>query len=99
MDHLSSAETMAMLKEQREGCGGVCSNGGQCRNGECVCRSGWEGQFCDEEEEGVAAELIWFFIITVILVIAFVIWKQGEWLKKKLADYQQARGNAGGNAG
>ena len=73
-----------MLKEQREGCGGVCSNGGQCRNGECVCRSGWEGQFCDEEEEGVAAELIWFFIIAVILVIAYLIWKQSEWLKQKL---------------
>ena len=42
-ENLSAAESFAVLKAQREGCGGICKNGGQCRNGECICREGFEG--------------------------------------------------------
>ena len=73
LEHLTSEEALAALKLAREGCGDICQHGGQCRNGECVCRDGWEGQFCEDEEESISAELIWFFIITVILVAAFLL--------------------------
>ena len=75
---------MAAIKEQREGCGGICKNGGQCRNGECDCRDGYEGQFCEEEEEGIAAEIIWFCIITVIIVAAILIYMRANDIKRRL---------------
>ena len=75
---------MAAIKQAREGCGGICKNGGQCRNGECLCRDGWEGRFCDEEEESISAELLWFGIITLILVAAFVLFYWGHAIRKKL---------------
>lgn len=77
-ENLSAAESMAAIKLMREGCGGVCQHGGQCSNGECKCREGWEGQFCEDEEESVAAELVWFFIIAVILVLAATIFYFGK---------------------
>ena len=30
------------------GCVGKCANGGVCQNGECVCREGFQGEFCKE---------------------------------------------------
>ena len=63
-------------------CGGICKNGGQCRNGECLCRDGFEGAFCDEEEESVNAELIFFFFITLILVVAALLFWKGKEAKK-----------------
>ncbi len=73
------------MKAAKEGCGGgICQNGGQCRNGECVCRDGFEGQFCEEEEEGVAAELVWFLIIGVILTLAVVLYFNANALKLRL---------------
>ena len=86
---------MAAMKAMREACGGVCEHGGQCRNGECVCRTGWEGEFCEEEEEGVAAELIWFFIITVILVAAALLFFYGSKHKKELQERFGNRGRQG----
>ena len=92
MEHLTSAAAIALLKEQRESCGGVCQHGGQCRNGGCYCREGWEGEFCESEAEGVAAELIWFFIITLILLVAFVFYRWGTKIQLKVSmrmrDYQ-----------
>ena len=44
IENLSAAESLAALRAAKEGCGGAsCQNGGQCRNGECVCRDGFEG--------------------------------------------------------
>lgn len=31
----------------KEDCAGQCMNGGQCINGACVCRKGFEGTFCN----------------------------------------------------
>jgi len=85
---------MAALKAAREGCGDVCHNGGHCRNGECVCRGGFEGQFCEDEEESVAAELVWFFIITLIIVLAaLTYWKANDIKKRVMETY--ARNNEG----
>ena len=91
MENLSAQDSLAALKAQREGCGGICKNGGQCQNGECVCREGFEGDFCDEEAEGVAAELIWYFFITVVLVIAVVLFFKGKEVKKLTEDYLAQR--------
>lgn len=91
MEHLTSSEMVAAVKEQREACGGVCQHGGQCRNGECLCREGWTGEFCDEVEEGVAAELIWFFIITLILVVAFVFYKYGKKIQASITVSMRSR--------
>ena len=83
---LSATDSLAAMKAQREGCGGICQNGGQCQNGECNCRSGFEGQFCDEEEESVAAELVWFFIISVILVLAVFIYFRANEINKSITE-------------
>ena len=79
------------MKEQKEACGGVCEHGGYCRNGGCVCREGWAGDFCEEQDEGVAAELIWFFIITLILVVAFVFYRYGKQIQAKITIRLQQR--------
>ena len=77
---------MAMIKEMRADCGGICEHGGQCQNGECVCREGFAGTFCDEEEESVAAELIWFLIIGIILTVAVILFLKGNEVKKLVED-------------
>ena len=85
IENLSAAESLAALRTAKEGCGGAsCQNGGQCRNGECVCRDGFEGQFCESKEEGVAAELIWFLIIGIILVLAVLLYFNTNALKMRL---------------
>ena len=78
-----TTDPLAALKSKTSSnaCGGVCQNGGQCQNGECNCREGFAGQFCDEEEEGIAAELIWFFIITAIILVAIVLLVKANKLK------------------
>ena len=68
-ENLSAADSKAAVAA----CGGTCKNGGHCRNGECVCRDGFEGQFCEDIEEGVSGELVWFFVITLILIGAIVV--------------------------
>ena len=92
---MSASESLAAIKAAREGCGGVCKNGGHCTNGECKCRDGFEGQFCQDKEEGVSGELVWFFIISLILVIAAIIfWKAKDLKKMVLENAGQGHGQA-----
>lgn len=81
LENLSSSQSLAAIKEARASCGGICENGGSCQNGECVCRDGFAGTFCDEEEESVAGELIWFIIIGAILVLAALLFYNAPKLK------------------
>lgn len=90
MEYISASDSLAALKAQRSGCGGVCENGGVCQNGECVCRDGFAGTFCDEEEESVAGEVVWFVIIGAILVLAALLFYKAPQVKKFMAGNNQA---------
>ena len=51
--------------------------------GECLCRQGYEGQFCEVQAESVDGELVWFFIIACIVLLALVLFYQSSQLKKR----------------
>ena len=49
-----------------------------------MCRDGFEGQFCEEEEEGVAAELVWFLVIGIIITLAVLIYFNAAQIRIKM---------------
>lgn len=79
LNELDAGKAMKMRRE----CGGVCQNGGSCQMGECLCRQGYEGQFCEVQAESVDGELVWFFIIACIVLLALVLFYQSNQLKKR----------------
>jgi len=76
-------------------CGGQCSNGGTCLNGECNCRKSFSGKFCeiveyipDKTNYTMYLKYFLFFIIMILIIIAlffgaYILHKNADKLKEK----------------
>jgi len=79
-------------------CGGQCSNGGTCLNGECNCRKSFSGKFCeiveyipDKTNYTMYLKYFLFFIIMILIIIAlffgaYILHKNADKIKAKLAE-------------
>jgi len=52
-----------------ENCMGMCLNGGACVNGDCKCRVGYSGTFCEIDDN---ASSNWGFYILLFLVLVLI---------------------------
>ena len=80
----------------KEDCSGQCMNGGQCLNGKCVCRKGFEGTFCnvvqyvpDKTNYTKMLKYLLLFIIMVLIIIglifvAHLLFKNAERIRERL---------------
>lgn len=78
-------------------CSGQCMNGGQCLNGECLCRKGFEGNFCqvvqyvpDHTNYTKMLKYLLAFIILVLIIIAlifsaYLLYKNADSIREKIA--------------
>ena len=78
-------------------CSGQCMNGGQCHNGGCICRKGFEGNFCqiiqyvpDKTNYTKMLKYLLLFIIMVLLIIGLIItahflFKNADKIREKMA--------------
>lgn len=68
------AEVQVIEKEVEE-CVGKCKNGGVCMNGECKCRKGYSGSYCqtlDSDSSALGTVLFYFalFLVIIALIVA-----------------------------
>lgn len=69
---------IAVVSEESLACLGKCQNGGICQRGQCVCPTGYDGQYCDSGFGMVTYVfkkilLVIFFILVVMVLILLVI--------------------------
>lgn len=86
-----------LLNGQVLDCGGQCSNGGTCLNGECNCRKSFSGKFCeiveyipDKTNYTMYLKYFLFFIIMILIIIAllfgaYILHKNADRIKEKIA--------------
>lgn len=58
-------------------CMGKCLNGGSCFNGKCLCRKGFDGEFCEEEGGQSSKAWIWILLGSILLLggVGFLLYK------------------------
>lgn len=60
---------IALIDQQSTFCAGRCQHEGVCKNGQCVCRTGFKGEFCELPSKEVNTRFpIWTFLFIVILL-------------------------------
>mmetsp|Transcript_36599 Transcript_36599/g.32813 ORF Transcript_36599/g.32813 Transcript_36599/m.32813 type:complete len:123 (+) Transcript_36599:603-971(+) len=59
-------------------CLGKCVNGGVCRRGECICKPGYSGTYC-ENAPGVFSntlkeilKIIFYIILSIVLIVTII---------------------------
>lgn len=89
-----------LLNGQVLDCGGQCSNGGTCLNGECNCRKGFAGKFCeiveyvpDKTNYTLYLQYTLFYIIMLIIILALIMgaieaFKRADKIKEKIATFK-----------
>lgn len=65
--HLCS--DILIIDKEIEECAGKCQNGGICANGECRCRKGYSGYYCQYRDVDGSPILYYFMVFIVLLVI------------------------------
>jgi hypothetical protein len=60
---------VTILDKEVEECAGKCMNGGVCQNGNCKCRKGYSGSFCQYKDTDASPILYYFMVFIVIIAI------------------------------
>ncbi len=62
-----------MIDQESVFCQGRCQHEGVCKNGQCICRTGFKGEFCELPSKQVNSRFpIWTFLFIVILLALVV---------------------------
>ena len=64
---------LVLLDKEVQTCLGKCQNGGVCVNGECVCRKGFSGTYCEIKEGPSTRSYFWQILILIILLLLIII--------------------------
>ena len=79
-----------ILSGSIEDCSGQCVNGAVCMNGQCNCRPGYSGTFCEVVEYTPVktnyTEYLKFFLFFIIMILIIVILLVCAWQMFKRAD-------------
>ena len=86
-----------ILSGKIEDCSGQCTNGATCMNGECQCRKGFSGTFCEIVEYTPQStnytlylKYFLFFIVMVLIIIgllfgAYLMFKNADKIRERAA--------------
>ena len=99
------ADISILSGDKIKDCSGQCSNGGICLNGECECRKGFQGKFCevveyipDKTNYTMYLKYFLFFIIMVLIIIGllfggYLLFKHADKLRNqaKIQEEEEAR--------
>ena len=62
-----------VIEREVEECVGKCQGGGVCMNGECRCRKGYSGAFCQyKDNEGTSLGTVFFYFAVFLFVIVLI---------------------------
>lgn len=64
---------MQVIGTEVEECAGLCQNGGVCMNGECRCRKGSYGAYCQYKESDGSSVLVTLFQGAAFLLLGAII--------------------------
>lgn len=63
-----------VIDKEAEECSGKCENGGICMNGECRCRKGTSGNYCQyKETDGPTFGLVFFYFIMFLVSVVLIL--------------------------
>jgi hypothetical protein len=60
-----------IIDKEIEECVGKCQNGGVCANGECKCRKGYSGTYCQYKEID-SSPIFYYFMVFIVLIVIIV---------------------------
>mmetsp|Transcript_32936 Transcript_32936/g.50366 ORF Transcript_32936/g.50366 Transcript_32936/m.50366 type:complete len:124 (+) Transcript_32936:642-1013(+) len=85
-----------VLNGKIEDCSGQCMHGGVCMNGECDCRKGFEGKFCQIVEaipdKTNYALYLRYFLLFIVMILCIILLLIGSYLiYKKIKEYIDSR--------
>lgn len=64
---------IGLIDEKTLNCAGKCEHEGVCKNGECVCRQGFKGDYCQTPSKEVKSTFpFWTFLFLMLLFILLV---------------------------
>jgi len=101
--NLFQCADIQLLGGKIEDCSGQCMNGGVCLNGECQCRNGFEGNFCqittyvpDKTNYSLYLKYFLVFIVMIIIIIgflfgAYVLYKNSQKINDRIKEWFSQR--------
>lgn len=76
---LNYCSDIEILSGKIEDCSGQCVNGGMCMNGNCQCRKGYQGKFCEiveyvpvQTNYTLYLKYFLFFIVMLLAIVALL---------------------------
>lgn len=85
----SLKKSKSAIEVEDVGCESECQNGGECRNGGCVCLAGYTGDQCQIDPDSDSS-MFTFFLLTCLLALgAGIFYACGAQLKAKASQLLQ----------
>ena len=83
-----------ILNGKIEDCSGQCMHGGVCMNGQCDCRQGFSGKFCevvdvvpDKTNYVLLLKYFLLFIVMILMIVIFIVLSM--FIFKKLKEWKE----------
>lgn len=64
---------IALIDKESKNCSGRCQHQGVCKNGVCMCRLGFKGDYCENPTKTIETHFpIWTFLLIILLLVLIV---------------------------